>query len=40
MTNIQVWDMETLHTTDWLMCVCQADMSNATVAFISCSRLL
>lgn len=39
MANIQVWGIETLHTTDWLMCVCRADMGNVIVAFISRSGL-
>lgn len=30
--NIQVWDMMILHTTDWLMCMCRADMGNVIVA--------
>lgn len=38
-TNSQVQDMETLRTTDWLMCVCRADMGNVIVAFISYNRL-
>lgn len=39
MMNIQVWGTETLHTTDWLMCMCRADMGNVIVAFISCNGL-
>lgn len=37
--DIQVWDTETLHTTDWLKCVCRADIGNVIAAFISCNRV-
>lgn len=37
---IQVEDMKLLHTTDWLMCACRADIVNMTVVFVSGNRLL